>query len=116
MSRIQGPFEKLRKAGRKALIPYVTAGDPDPAATVPMMHAMVEAGAPLVGPRPALFAPRAPGPPHQRGRGGVVRPGWRDGWLELRHRRRGDYRQPYHPGNRGRARIGPGPGGRLPAR
>jgi hypothetical protein len=30
VSRIHTRFENLRKAGRKALIPYITAGDPDP--------------------------------------------------------------------------------------
>jgi tryptophan synthase alpha chain len=34
MSRIQGVLGALQAQGRKALIPYVTAGDPDPAAAV----------------------------------------------------------------------------------
>lgn len=48
MSRIAGRFAALAKAGRKALIPFVTAGDPNPEVTVPLMHAMVEAGADLI--------------------------------------------------------------------
>jgi tryptophan synthase alpha chain len=66
MSRIQGTFEKLRKSGRKALIPYVTAGDPDPGATVPIMHAMVEAGADIVELGVPFSDPMADGPVIQR--------------------------------------------------
>ena len=36
MSRLAGCFERLRASGRKALIPYVTAGDPSPTLTVPL--------------------------------------------------------------------------------
>ena len=43
MSRIQSKFEILKKQGRKALIPFFTAGDPNPKMTVPLMHALVEA-------------------------------------------------------------------------
>lgn len=48
MSRIQQCFEQLDSAGRKALIPYVTAGDPEPGMTVPLMHDLVEAGADII--------------------------------------------------------------------
>ena len=48
MSRIAGRFAALKAAGRKALIPYVTAGDPLPASTVPILHALVEAGADIL--------------------------------------------------------------------
>jgi len=48
MSRIAGCFSKLKKVQRTALIPYITAGDPNPSVTVPLMHAMVEAGADLL--------------------------------------------------------------------
>jgi tryptophan synthase alpha chain len=44
MSRIAQRFAELKAAGRKALIPFVTAGYPLPTTTVPLMHAMVEAG------------------------------------------------------------------------
>jgi tryptophan synthase alpha chain len=66
MSRIQGTFEKLRGSGRRALIPYVTAGDPDPAVTVPLMHAMVEAGADIVELGVPFSDPMADGPVIQR--------------------------------------------------
>ena len=41
MSRIAAKFEQLQKVGRKALIPFVTAGDPTYEFTVPLMHAMI---------------------------------------------------------------------------
>ncbi len=66
MSRIQGTFENLRQSRRKALIPYVTAGDPDPEATVPMMHAMVEAGADIIELGVPFSDPMADGPVIQR--------------------------------------------------
>ena len=43
--RIQQTLGQLKAQGRKALIPYMTAGDPDPSATVALMHALVEGGA-----------------------------------------------------------------------
>ena len=48
MSRLASTFEQLAKTGRKALIPFVTAGDPRPNFTVPLMHAMVEAGVDVI--------------------------------------------------------------------
>ena len=66
MSRIQGTFEILRQSHREALIPYVTAGDPDPAATVPMLHAMVESGADIVELGVPFSDPMADGPVIQR--------------------------------------------------
>jgi tryptophan synthase alpha chain len=66
MSRIRGTFERLAREGRKALIPYVTAGDPDLAATVPIMHAMVEAGADILELGVPFSDPMADGPVIQR--------------------------------------------------
>jgi len=66
MSRIQNVFAQLQQRGRKALIPYVTAGDPDPATTVPMMHAMVEAGADIIELGVPFSDPMADGPVIQR--------------------------------------------------
>ena len=40
MSRISGTLAALKQQGRKALIPYITAGDPQPAWTVELMHAL----------------------------------------------------------------------------
>jgi tryptophan synthase alpha chain len=48
MSRIEIRLRRLREQRRKALIPYVTAGDPRPELTVPLLHALVEAGADIV--------------------------------------------------------------------
>ena len=66
MSRIAGRFEALRKAGRKALIPYITAGDPHPSMTVPLMHALVESGADIVELGVPFSDPMADGPVIQR--------------------------------------------------
>jgi tryptophan synthase alpha chain len=62
MSRIQTRFEALRRDGRKALIPYVTAGDPEPGVTVPLMHAMVAAGADVIELGVPFSDPMADGP------------------------------------------------------
>ena len=48
MSRIKSCFDELRTDRRKALVPYVTAGDPSPEVTVPLMHEMVKAGADII--------------------------------------------------------------------
>lgn len=48
MSRIAGRFQALAEQGRKALVPYIVAGDPGVDATVPMMHRLVEAGADII--------------------------------------------------------------------
>ncbi|MGB5832733.1 MAG: tryptophan synthase subunit alpha [Thiohalocapsa sp.] len=66
MSRIQGMFEGLRAEGRTALIPFVTAGDPSPDVTVPLMHRMVAAGADLIELGVPFSDPIADGPVIQR--------------------------------------------------
>ena len=66
MSRIQGRFEALAKAKRKALIPYITAGDPHPALTVPLMRALAEAGADILELGVPFSDPMADGPVVQR--------------------------------------------------
>ena len=66
MSRIQARFETLRKAKRKALIPYITAGDPNPALTVPLMRGLVEAGADILELGVPFSDPMADGPVNQR--------------------------------------------------
>jgi len=66
MSRIAATFEKLRKQGRKALIPFVTAGDPDPALAVPLMHALVAGGADVIELGVPFSDPMADGPVIQR--------------------------------------------------
>ncbi len=62
MSRIAGRFEVLRRTGRKALIPYVTAGDPEPHVTVPLLHALVDAGADILELGVPFSDPMADGP------------------------------------------------------
>ena len=66
MSRIQGRFEALARAKRKALIPYITAGDPHPSLTVPLMRGMVEAGADILELGVPFSDPMADGPVIQR--------------------------------------------------
>ncbi|MBI5909683.1 MAG: tryptophan synthase subunit alpha [Betaproteobacteria bacterium] len=66
MSRIQSTFEQLAKNRRKALIPFVTAGDPDPGMTLPLMHALVEAGADVLELGVPFSDPMADGPVIQR--------------------------------------------------
>lgn len=48
MNRIERRFADCRARGRKALIPYITGGDPQPAATAPLMQALVAAGADII--------------------------------------------------------------------
>jgi tryptophan synthase alpha chain len=62
MSRIEQRFADLKNNQRKALIPYVTAGDPRPDVTVPLMHALVEAGADLIEIGVPFSDPMADGP------------------------------------------------------
>ena len=62
MSRIQATFDRLRAAGRQALIPYVTVGDPDLATTAHVLDALVEAGADLIELGVPFSDPMADGP------------------------------------------------------
>lgn len=66
MNRIDRRFAELRAAGRPGLIPFLTAGDPDPAVTVPVLHALVEAGADLIELGVPFSDPMADGPVIQR--------------------------------------------------
>jgi tryptophan synthase alpha chain len=66
MSKIHATFERLQTQGQKALIPFITAGDPDPALTVPLMHALVESGAELIELGVPFSDPMADGPTIQR--------------------------------------------------
>ena len=66
MSRIAATFARLRKAGRKALIPFVTAGDPEPELAVPIMNALVAGGADIIELGVPFSDPMADGPVIQR--------------------------------------------------
>ena len=66
MSRISKIFQKLATSGRKALIPYFTAGDPDAAVTVLLMHAAVSGGADILELGVPFSDPMADGPVIQR--------------------------------------------------
>ena len=66
MNRIDQRFGELRAASRAGLIPFVTAGDPDPASTVAVMHALAAAGADLIELGVPFSDPMADGPVIQR--------------------------------------------------
>lgn len=66
MSRIETRFQTLREEGRAALVTFITAGDPAPEATVPLMHALVEAGADMIELGVPFSDPMADGPVIQR--------------------------------------------------
>jgi tryptophan synthase alpha chain len=48
MSRLYSTFKRLEKRSEKALIPFITAGHPDPLLTVPIMHSLVNNGANII--------------------------------------------------------------------
>ncbi len=62
MKRIETVLSALKQKSRKALIPYITAGDPQKNATVPMMHALVEAGSDIIELGVPFSDPMADGP------------------------------------------------------
>lgn len=66
MSRIKASFEALQAQGRKALIPFITAGDPDPELTLPLMRALVGGGADIIELGVPFSDPMADGPTVQR--------------------------------------------------
>jgi len=66
MSRIQQNFEFLKKANKKALIPFITAGDPHPNETVKLMHTLVLSGADMIELGIPFSDPMADGPIIQR--------------------------------------------------
>lgn len=66
MSRISATFEKLQQANRKALIPFVTAGDPSADITPAIMHGLVDAGADIIELGVPFSDPMADGPTIQR--------------------------------------------------
>lgn len=62
MSRVRECFDALARQGRKALVPYITAGDPHPEHTVALMHTLVEAGADMIELGVPFSDPMADGP------------------------------------------------------
>ena len=66
MSRIAATFENLKQSNRKALIPFITAGDPDQAMTILLMHELVNVGADIIELGVPFSDPMADGPTIQR--------------------------------------------------
>jgi tryptophan synthase alpha chain len=66
LNRIDVVFAQLKRAGRTALIPYVTTGDPSLAATLPIMESLVRAGADVIELGVPFSDPMADGPVIQR--------------------------------------------------
>ena len=66
MSRIQTAFATLKANNKKALIPYITAGDPHPDHTVNLMHTLVKTGADMIELGVPFSDPMADGPVIQR--------------------------------------------------
>ncbi len=66
MSRITQCFTELKAKGRKALIPYITAGDPDLETSLGLMHALVTNGADLIELGFPFSDPSSDGPVIQR--------------------------------------------------
>jgi tryptophan synthase alpha chain len=66
MSRIQTVFDNLKAQQRKALIPFITAGDPAQQLTVPLLRALVASGADVLELGVPFSDPMADGPVIQR--------------------------------------------------
>lgn len=62
MSRLKACFERLKSESKTALIPYIMTSDPQPEVTLPLMHAMVEAGANIIELGAPFSDPMADGP------------------------------------------------------
>lgn len=66
MPRLKQTLQQLHDQQRKALIPYITVGDPHPDATVGLMHALVRGGANVLELGVPFSDPMADGPVIQR--------------------------------------------------
>lgn len=62
MNRVDQCFVDLKAAGKKALVPYITGGDPKPGVTVDLMHTLVETGADVIELGVPFSDPMADGP------------------------------------------------------
>jgi tryptophan synthase alpha chain len=60
--RLDIRLTRLREQGRKALVTFITAGDPEPAATVPALHALVRGGSDVLELGIPFSDPEAEGP------------------------------------------------------
>jgi tryptophan synthase alpha chain len=96
MSRLSTTFARLAAEGRKALVPYITSGHPARDATVPIMHAIVAAGADVIELGVPFSDPMADGPTIQRSneKALALGVGLRDVLDYVRDFRRGDDRTP----------------------
>lgn len=65
-SRIDVAFKQLKSVGRAALIPYISAANPLASSTVPIMHALVKAGADIIELGVPFSDPMADGPVIQK--------------------------------------------------
>lgn len=75
MMRIAARFAQLAEQGRKGLIPYIAAGNPAPESTVPLMHALAQAGADIIELGVPFSDPMADGPVIQRATERAIRKG-----------------------------------------
>lgn len=66
MSKIAKVFADLKAQGRKGLVPFITAGDPEPSATLDLLHALVRGGADVIELGVPFSDPMADGPVIQR--------------------------------------------------
>jgi tryptophan synthase alpha chain len=66
MSRITDCFLNLKKKGRTALVPFITAGDPEPDLTVSLLHTLVKSGADIIELGVPFSDPMADGPVIQK--------------------------------------------------
>jgi len=66
MSRIEQTFSALKEQGKTGLVTFITAGDPGPELTVPLLHALVAGGADVLELGVPFSDPMAEGPVIQR--------------------------------------------------
>jgi tryptophan synthase alpha chain len=62
MSRLETVFSQLKERGEKALIPFITAGDPDLVTTAALIPALAQAGADVIELGVPFSDPMADGP------------------------------------------------------